>query len=174
MYAGIEERMISWVMRSDAMEQHDGPWIARDDEDFERRIAQEKASAHDLCLALRWHRANIAETLPVVDEDGDAERMAEVRQILDALGHTRGALATYFHLPLADATEDDDYARGEPPRLHVADEARDTLGEPIRQSAPDQARQRWAMQLKALFDSYETVHPPRRKQSRFVDWLFGR
>ncbi len=30
-----------------------GPWVARDDEEFERRIEQEYASAYDLCVAPR-------------------------------------------------------------------------------------------------------------------------
>ena len=94
---------------------HDPLGVLEDDDDL--RFAQEEVSAHDLCTALRWHRASIAETLPVVDEDGDEQRMAQVRQVINALGQAREALVTYYKLPQTDATEDDPVAQGEPPRL---------------------------------------------------------
>jgi len=152
----------------------DGPWRARDDEEFERRIAQEHASAHDLCLALRWHRASIAETLPVVDDDGDAERMAEVRRVLAALGRAREALAAYYRLPPTTATEDDPYARGEPPRLHAR-----AMVSPhsvaVEPHGVTQERQRGALQqIMVLLDSYEHAQPAEGRHGRLVAWLFGR
>ncbi len=149
-----------------------GSWIARTDEEFELRIAQEKASARDLCQALRWHRASIAETLPVVDEDGDAERMAEVRRVIAALGRAREELAVYYRLPPADATDDDPYARGEPPRIHARDELRRGLDDSIRlaggqaqgQAQAQGQRQRAMQHLIALLDSDEAPRlPPRRR-----------
>ncbi len=150
-----------------------GPWVARDDGDFDRRIAQEKASARDLCTALRWHRASIAETLPVVDDDGDAERMAEVRGVLAALGRAREALATYYRLPSVAATEDDPYAQGDPPRLHARAAA------PLQATALEprgvtQERQLWALQqIMALLDSDERTQPVRQPQAGLVARLFG-
>lgn len=153
-----------------------GSWIARDDEEFERRIAQEKASAHDLCVALRWHRARIAETLPVVDDDGDAERMAEVRRVIAALGCAREELAAYYHLPPADATDDDPYARGEPPRIHARDEPRRVLDGAIH-LARGQAQQQGAVavqQLMALLISDEPPCDPHPPRAGFIARLFGR
>lgn len=139
-----------------------GPWVARDDEEFERRLAAEQASAGDLCTALRWHRANIAETLPVVDDDGDAERMAEVRQTLDALGDARTALARYYHLPPAAATADDLYARGEPPRLHARATGRAAAAATWPRGG-EQESQRWALQqFMRLLVSDEQARPSRR------------
>ncbi len=152
-----------------------GPWIARDDEEFERRVAQEHASAHDLCLALRWHRASIAETLPVVDDDGDGERMAEVRQVLSALGRAREALVGYYHLSSADATEDDPYARGEPPRLHSRAEGCIVLDrDSLSPRGTSLTRQQWAVQqLMALLDRHEAPPAPRRR-SGLLARLLGR
>ncbi len=90
---------------------------APDDDDDEQGFAQEEASAHDLCLALRWHRASILETLPAVDDDGDMQRMAEVRQVISRLENACEALVTYYKLPWTDATEDNLAPQGEPPRL---------------------------------------------------------
>jgi len=153
-------------------EMNSGPWMARNDEEFERRIVQEHASAHDLCVALRWHRASIAETLPVVD--GDAERMAEVRGVLATLGRAREALAAYYRLPPVAATEDDPYAQGDPPRLHARAAA------PLRAAAVEPRgvtpeRQRWALQqIMALLDRDERTQPVRQPRAGLVARLFGR
>lgn len=151
-----------------------GPWVAHDDEEFDRRIAQEKASARDLCLALRWHRASIAETLPVVDDDGDTERMAEVRRVIAALGRAREELVAYYRLPPADATADDPYARGEPPRIHARAEPRRVL-DGLAGSDAGQARRREAVgQLMTLLDSDESPRLPPRRLVGVIARLFGR
>jgi len=151
-----------------------GPWVAHDDDDFERRVEQEAASARDLCAALRWHRASIAETLPVVDDDGDAERMAEVRRVIAVLGRAREELVAYYKLPPADARDDDPYARGDPPRIHARDEPRRVLDGSGTIDA-GQARRREAVgQVMALLDSYEPPRPPRHRGAGVIARLFER
>lgn len=152
-----------------------GPWIAHDDEEFERRVVQEKSSARDLCAALRWHHASIAETLPVVD-DGDVERMAEVRRVIAALGRAREELVAYYKLPLTDATDEDPYARGEPPRIHARDEPRHVLDGAIHLGR-GQARQQGAVavqQLMALLTSDEPPRDPHPRRAGFIARLCGR
>jgi len=153
-----------------------GPWIAHDDEEFERRVVQEKSSARDLCAALRWHHASIAETLPVVDDDGDVERMAEVRRVIAALGRAREGLVAYYKLPLTDATDEDPYARGEPPRIHARDEPRRVLDGAIHLGR-GQARQQGAVavqQLMALLTSDEPPRDPHPRRAGFIARLCGR
>jgi len=77
----------------------------------------EVAAARDLCLALRWHRANIASTLPVVEEEDDTTRSTELRRYIDALGRAREALVAYYDLPVLDAVDNDAYPQGAPPRI---------------------------------------------------------
>ena len=152
-----------------------GPWIARDDEEFERRIAQERASARDLCLALHWHHVSIMEILTVVDDDGNAERMTDVRRVLVALDRAREVLATYYHLPPTTAIADVLYAQGEPPRLHtravaplqtVAREPRDTSQERQRE-APQQT-----MVLLNSDDRAAHAQPTRQPQLSLIARLF--
>ena len=92
-------------------------WLTSQYGEDDSQFAEEAASAYDLCTALCWHRANIAQTLPVVDDDGDAQRMAEVRQVIAALGRACEAVATYYDLPGTATSEADRDARGAPPRL---------------------------------------------------------
>jgi len=150
-----------------------GPWMARDDEDFERRIVQEKASAHDLCLALRWHHASIAETLPVVDEDGDVGRMAEVRRVIAALGRAREELVAYYKLPPADATDEDPYARGDPPRIHGRDEPRRVLDGAIHSARGQAQRHEAIQQLMLLLGADGPSRVPPRRQPGVIARLFG-
>ena len=150
----------------------DGPWIARSDDEFDRRIAQERASAHDLCLALRWHRASITETLSVVDDDGDVERMAEVRRVLAALGQAREALATYYHLLPVAATADDLYARGEPPRMHARDEPRRVFDGAIHRAREQAQRHEAIQQLLLLLGADGPSRVPPHQRPGVIARLF--
>ncbi len=152
-----------------------GPWIARTDEEFERRIAQEKVSARDLCLALRWHHASIAETLPVVDEDGDVGRMADVRAVLDALGRARGWLVAYYKLPPTDATDEDPYARGEPPRIHARasrDEPRRVFDGAIHRAREQAQRHEAIQQLILLLGADGPSRVPSHQRPGVIARLF--
>ncbi len=92
-------------------------WLASQYGEGDSQFAEEAASAYDLYAALCWHRASIAETLPVVDDDGDAQRMAEVRQVIAALSGACEAVVTYYDLPWTDLSGDNPATRGAPPRF---------------------------------------------------------
>lgn len=90
--------------------------ITRTRDDEAHAEDREATAARDLCIALRWHRANIASTLPAIDEN-DAERRGELRDYVTALDRARETVVAYYDLPLADAVEEDAYPLGSPPIL---------------------------------------------------------
>jgi len=90
------------------------------------------------------------------------------------LGRAREALAAYYRLPPLAATEDDPYARGDPPRLHAQAAARREAAA-LKPRGMTQERQRWALQqIVALLDNDERMQPVRQPRAGLVARLFGR